>query len=103
MNTTADTIANRSRTADCALRLFEDEMKASMKYFKTNPNSTGYTHLTRTMIVWQQYNQLQRKDSLREQFDAFLDRVPSLPMGTWGDHACIFACGMTAKELLNIS
>ena len=95
--------AERLDTADMATRLFSDEMKAGMKAFKAHPTATYFNHLTRTMLVWQQFDQLQRKPALRESLIAFLDRVPSLPMGTWGDHACIFACGMTAKELMAIA
>ena len=99
--TTAETKANRANTAECAKRLFEGELKNTMKAFKVYPTSTYFISLSRAMLVWQQFDQLQSKPSLHEQFNAFLDRVPSLPLGTWGDHACIFACGMTSKELLN--
>jgi len=89
-------------TASMAENLFSDEMKGAMKAYKAHPTATYFNHLNRTMVVWQQFDQLQRKASMRELFVGFLERVPSLPMGTWGDHACIFACGMTAKELLAI-
>jgi hypothetical protein len=98
---TTDLAANRAHTAACALRMFDTELKGAMKSFKAHPTSTYFTHLSRAMIVWQQFDQLQRKPERREHLHAFLDRAPSLPMGTWGDHACIFACGMTSKELLN--
>ena len=98
---TTDLAANRAHTAACALRMFDTELKGAMKSFKAHPTSTYFNHLSRAMIVWQQFDQPQRKPERREHLNAFLDRVPSLPMGTWGDHACIFACGMTSKELLN--
>ena len=101
MTTTLDLTANRAHTAACALRMFDTELKGAMKSFKAHPTSTYFTHLSRAMIVWQQFDQLQRNYEKREHLNTFLDRAPSLPMGTWGDHACIFACGMTSKELLN--
>ena len=101
MITTTDIAINRARTAACALRMFDTELKGAMKSFKAHPTSTYFTHLSRAMIVWQQFDQLQRNYEKREHLNTFLDRAPSLPMGTWGDHACIFACGMTSKELLN--
>jgi hypothetical protein len=99
---TADRAVDRANTAAVALRMFDTELKNAMKSFKAHPTATYFNHLSRTMIVWQQFDQLQRKAERREHFNAFLDRVPSLPMGTWGDHACIFACGMTSKELMAI-
>ena len=101
MNTTADTTFNRSHTAGCALQLFDTDLKGAMKYFKKNPNSTAYLNLQKCMIVWQQFDQLQRKACFQEQFNGFLDEAPHVPMGTWGSMVCLLTAdmGLTAREL----
>ena len=95
------TAITRANTAECAMRLFQSELKNTMKAFKCYPTATYFNSLSRAMLVWQQFSQLRGNPSMQEAFTAFLDRAPSLPMGTWGDHACIFACGKTSKELLS--
>ena len=93
--------SSRSNTAESARRMFEAELKNTMKAFKTYPSATYFISLSRAMLVWQQFDQLQSKSSLRDAFNRFLDQAPSVPMGTWGDLACIAACGMTSKGLLD--
>jgi predicted nucleic acid-binding Zn-ribbon protein len=95
----ADRIANRAHTHACALRMFETELKDAMKYFKTHSTATAYNHLKKSMLVWQQFDQLNRKPSLTDQLNKFLDDAPKIPMGTWGDFACVMACGTSLAEL----
>ena len=95
----ADRIANRAHTHACAVRMFETELKDAMKYFKTNSTATAYNHVKKAMLVWQQFDQLNRKPSLTDQLNKFLDESPKIPMGTWGDFACVLACGLSLAEL----
>jgi hypothetical protein len=96
----ADRIANRAHTQACALRMFDTELKDAMKYFKKNTTATAYNHLKRSMLVWQQFDQLSRKPALAQKLNQFLDDAPKIPMGTWGDFACVMACGVSLAELV---
>lgn len=93
--------AEHAHIASMAQNLFSDEMKAGMKAFKAHPTATYFNHLNRTMIVWQQFDQLQRKACFQEQLEQFLTEAPHVPMGTWGNMVCLLTSGMglTAREL----
>ena len=96
-----DRIYDRVNTSVKVKQYFESELDHAMNYFKDSPNATGYLHLQKCMVVWQQYNHLQRDVGLHKAYMSFLDKAPSVEMGKWGNMVCLLTCGLdlTADEL----
>ena len=101
MTATADRTYDRVNTSVHAKQYFKAELEQAMEYFQGNANATGFAHLHKCMIVWQQFNTLQSDRSLHNEFMGFLDEAPHVPMGTWGNMVCLLTSGMglTAREL----
>jgi hypothetical protein len=99
--TTIDRTYDRVNTSVQAKQYFAGELDHAMKYFKDNPSATGYLHLQKCMVVWQQYCQLQNDKSLHKAYMSFLDKAPSVELGKWGNMICLLTCGLdlTADEL----
>jgi hypothetical protein len=101
MLNTTDRTYDRVNTSVQAKQYFAGELDHAMKYFKDNPSATGYLHLQKCMVVWQQYCQLQNDRSLHKAYMSFLDKAPSVELGKWGNMICLLTCGLdlTADEL----